>query len=81
MIKIRTQIYLDADDMTELAKKGERNKCSVSQIIRTAIKEYLQRGGKRTDWKKDPIAKLIGKFSSTVNDASINHDQYLYDKP
>ena len=78
MIKVRTQIYLDSDDMKELSREGKRHRCSLSQVIRVAIKDYLRKKKIKVDWEKEPLTKLVGKFSTDVSDGSINHDKYIY---
>jgi hypothetical protein len=80
MIKIRKQIYIDSEDVPELEKEGKRNTCSVSEIIRMAIKDYLRRKKKSEDWLDDPLTKAFGQFPASSTDISGNHDKYLYDE-
>ena len=77
----RTQIYIDEQDALDLSKEGKKKDCSVSQLIREAIKAYLfQQQRNNRSWEKDPLIKLVGKFTSKEKGLSEDIDKVLYDK-
>ncbi len=78
----RRQIYLEDSQVEKLKIEASRQKnLDVSKIIRIAIDNYLNRKKSKVDWDNDPMVKMIGSCKSDVQDASINHDHYLYGKP
>ncbi len=80
MMKLRrTQIYLDEKDMRQLKKEGKRQGCSVSSVIRDAVRNYLNKKEGCVAWQDDPVTKLIGKFKAGETDLSENIDKELYE--
>ena len=76
----RTQIYIEKDQMARIKFVAEKEQIAISELIRRAIKIFLEEKEKRVNWEKDPLTKAVGKIKLTVTDASVNHDQYLYGK-
>jgi hypothetical protein len=74
----RTQIYIEEEQMQQLRLEAGREHLAISELIRRAIKSLLETKTKSVNWDKDPLTKTIGKVKLTVNDASIDHDYYLY---
>ena len=38
----------------------------------------MEKSVKEVDWDNDPLTKAIGSITLDVDDASVNHDYYLY---
>lgn len=74
----RAQIYIEEIQMRQLKLEAQREHLAVSELIRKAIEQFLGRTARRTDWDKDPLTQAIGKIKLSVNDASAEHDRYLY---
>ena len=75
---IRKQIYLEEEQDKKLNLEAARRKTPVSSLIRLAIDLYLERKSKNADWDNDPLTRGIGSVSLNVDDASLNHDKYIY---
>ena len=73
----RTQLYFPEDLFQEIKEEAEKQKTSIAEIVRLAVKDFIERK-KIIDWDKDPIWDLIGKVESKERDLSIKHDSYLY---
>jgi len=74
----RTQIYIEEDQMRQLKLEAERERTAISELIRRAIRRLLETKARSFDWESDPLTRSIGKVKLTVNDASGQHDRYLY---
>ena len=74
----RTQIYIEEDQMHQLKLEAERERLAISELIRRAIQQLLETKTRSVNWNSDPLTKAIGKIKLSVNDASVNHDHYLY---
>ena len=74
----RKQIYLDDEQFCRLKTEADNKKKTVSEVIREAIHEYMEKSVKEVDWDNDPLTKAIGSITLDVDDASVNHDYYLY---
>jgi len=74
----RTQIYIEEDQMHQLKLEAERERLAVSELIRRAIQYRLDSKTKGVNWERDPLTKTIGKVKLAVNNASVDHDHYLY---
>jgi len=51
---------------------------SLSELIRRAIQRLLDSKTRGVNWDSDPLTKTIGKVKLAVNNASGEHDHYLY---
>jgi len=74
----RSQIYIDKDQMNLLKLEATKEHVTVSKLIRTAITRYLKSKEKNIKWDSDPLVKAVGKINLTIDDASKQHDYYLY---
>ena len=79
----RTQIYLPKKQLELLRGEAARRRITVSEIIRTTIKERFENKAKITE--KSPretlvaFAKRIGKMGERApRDLASNMDEYLY---
>jgi metal-responsive CopG/Arc/MetJ family transcriptional regulator len=75
----RTQMYLTEEMLRELKSRAEEEKCSVSDIVRNAVKDFLQNKRKK-DWDRDPLWEIVGAAATEDGDLSTRHDRYLYGK-
>jgi hypothetical protein len=77
----RKQIYLDEESEHALKGLALATKVSESEHIRRAVKQYVQRHGKKAG-EGDPLQKIIGLCDNLdgPTDASSHHDRYLYGK-
>ena len=82
---VRTQVYLPRAIYDKLQQRAQKQKLTLALQIRAALEDYLDRAESEDDdgilRADDPIFKMIGMFKSDVNDASVNHDYYLYGAP
>ena len=76
----RTQIYIEEDQMHQLKIEAEKARLAISELIRRAIQRLLETKTKSVDWDSDPLTKTIGRIKLAVDDASMDHDHYLYGK-
>lgn len=74
----RTQIYIEEDQMRQLKLEAGRERLAVSELIRQAIQRLLETKTRSVDWNNDPLTRTIGRIKLAVNNASVNHDHYLY---
>ncbi|MCG2711701.1 MAG: ribbon-helix-helix domain-containing protein [Candidatus Omnitrophica bacterium] len=74
----RTQIYIEEEQIRQLKLEAEKERLPVSVLIRRAIQRLLETKTRSVNWDSDPLTKAVGKVKLTVNDASVNHDDYLY---
>jgi hypothetical protein len=75
----RTLIYINDTDYHLLKKKAQTAGESFSQLVRDAIRFYLDKVVKRPSWEADSIWKLSGIGKADVsNTDSIDHDEILY---
>ncbi|MEW6609752.1 MAG: CopG family transcriptional regulator [bacterium] len=77
---VRTQIYLDEKTVEELKRITVLRKVKTAHIIRESIKEYLEKIAEERRKEKNPLYKLIGLCEEGKPDASLKHDEYLYQK-
>jgi metal-responsive CopG/Arc/MetJ family transcriptional regulator len=75
----RTQMYFPEDLLTELKRKADREKTTVSHIVRSAVSEIVKKQ-KAKDWETDSVWSMVGSSRSRDKDLSVNHDAYLYGK-
>ncbi len=75
---VRTQIYLEDEQILKLNLASEKLNVKKSELIRLAIDEYFSKKDKDVKWEDDPLDKSIGSIELNVEDASVNHDKYLY---
>ena len=81
---VRMQVYLPREIYNRLTQRADKHAITLAHQIRAAIEEYLERIEAEMDsvlLADDPIFQMIGRHSSTVTDASVNHDYYLYGMP
>lgn len=74
----RTQIYIEEDQMHQLKVEAAREHLAISELIRRAIQYLLETKSRTVNWESDPLTKTIGKIKLAINNASVNHDHYLY---
>jgi hypothetical protein len=73
----RTQMYFPEDVLNELKTRAEREKTSISYIVRKAVLELVRKDEKR-NWENDPLWDMVGASKSREGDLAANHDNYLY---
>lgn len=73
----RTQMYFPEDMLRELRGIAKREKSSISDIVRNAVREFLGKE-KPKNWQDDPLWNMIGVGASKDGDLSVHHDKYLY---
>jgi hypothetical protein len=82
---VRTQVYLSRAIYDKLQARAQKQELTLALQIRAALEDYLDRVESEEDdgilHADDPIFKMIGMFTSDADDASINHDHYLYGAP
>ena len=76
----RTQIYIDEEQIHQLRLEAKKEDIAISELIRRAIRHLLETKARSVNWDRDPLTKAVGKIRLTVNDASVDHDHYLYGK-
>jgi hypothetical protein len=79
----RKQIYLDAGQEEALKQLAERERTSVSALIRSAVDEYLEEHLTPEVAPEDhPIWSIIGIAGGPdmPTDGAENHDRALYDR-
>ena len=74
----RTQIYIEKDQIQMLKLEAQKRDLAMAELIRRAIKNFLQVQASHINWNRDPLTHAIGKIRLGVSDASVNHDHYLY---
>ena len=75
----RTQVYIEEVQMHLLKIEAEKERLTASELIRRAIDRFLKTKGRDINWDNDPLTKAMGKIHLGVSNASVKHDQYLYD--
>ena len=75
----RTQMYFPEDLLNELRRKADKEKTTLSHLVRSAVLELIKKD-KLQSWENDPLWSMIGSSQSGDEDLSANHDTYLYGK-
>lgn len=75
----RTQMYFPEDLLDELRRKADKEKTTLSHLVRNAVLELLKKD-KLQDWENDPLWSMVSSNQSKDTDLSVNHDKYLYGK-
>lgn len=75
----RTQMYFPENLLNELRRKADREKTTLSHIVRSAVVDLINRDKER-NWEDDPLWSMVGSSRSRDKDLSVNHDAYLYGK-
>jgi metal-responsive CopG/Arc/MetJ family transcriptional regulator len=70
-------MYFPEDLLNEVKRKAEKEKTTVSEIVRGAVRELIGNAQKK-DWESDPLWGMVGASESGENNLSIHHDKYLY---
>jgi hypothetical protein len=82
---VRTQVYLPRTIYEKLQARAEQQELTLALQIRAALEDYLDQAeaeaGKGLLRPDDPIFQMIGMYASDMDDASVNHDHYLYGAP
>lgn len=73
----RTQMYFPEDLLTELKKKADRDRTTLSHIVRDAVADFMKKE-KMKNWGNDTLWGMVGSSESKDKDLSVNHDKYLY---
>ena len=76
----RSQVYIPETQIRLLKQEAQKEKRSVSDLIREAINLFLVERAKEVDWDNDPITRMIGKARLNITDASTRVDEILYGK-
>jgi hypothetical protein len=75
----RTQMYFPEDLLNELRRKADKEKTTLSHLVRSAVLELIKKD-KLHNWENDPLWGMIGSSQSGDENLSANHDTYLYGK-
>ena len=75
----RTQMYFPEDLLNELRRKADKEKTTLSHLVRNAVLELIKKD-KLQNWANDPLWSMIGSSQSKDKELSVNHDTYLYRK-
>ncbi|MBI2886713.1 MAG: ribbon-helix-helix protein, CopG family [Chloroflexi bacterium] len=77
----RKQIYLDEEIERQLKAHAARTHLPEAEHIRRALQRYLAEQSDQLGEEEDPLLQLIGLVPKGQGreDASINHDYYLYE--
>jgi hypothetical protein len=70
---IRTQLYLEPEQLTSLRQMAKEQDRPVAELVREALDLYLGR------LKMDPWDLLVGIGASGRDDGALNHDE-VYDQ-
>jgi ribosome recycling factor len=73
----RTQMYFPEGMLNELRKKAEKEKTSISDIVRNAVAQFLSKD-KSVDWGNDSLWSVASSMESGDAKLSERHDDYLY---
>lgn len=75
---IRTQIQLEENQYLMLKQLAAHQRVSVAELIRRAVKEWLETSAVTTEQERRRRATaLIGQFHSGLSDVAERHDDYL----
>jgi len=74
----RAQVYIETEQIRQLKQEAVRERVPVAVLIRKAINAFLEAKEKSVSWNRDPLTMTVGKLKLDVDDASLNHDHYLY---
>lgn len=72
---VRTQIQLTAEQIEALRRLGAQRHQSMAELIRESVDQMLKQYDRAA--RAQRFLKVAGKFSSGLNDVSVNHDKYL----
>jgi hypothetical protein len=78
-----TNVRVEVSTLKELKLRAVEEGKRVAELIREAIREYLQKSREKVAarWrKKDPIFSIIGMCKTGNKDGSERHDEFLYGK-
>jgi hypothetical protein len=75
----RTQMYFPEDLLNELKRKADKEKTTLSHIVRSAALELIRKD-KEKNWESDSLWNMVGASRSGQRDLSAKHDDYLYEK-
>jgi hypothetical protein len=76
MSKVRTQIYLTEEQHQMLSDLSDRKKTPVSEMIRHAIDEYLNKIS--SEKPLNPLNRIIAIGESGRSWGSVRHDEEIY---
>ncbi|WP_376792713.1 ribbon-helix-helix domain-containing protein [Thermoflexus sp.] len=75
---IRTQIRLEEAQYRALKKLAARQQVSVAELIRQAVREWLEKSGAVSEEERRQRAIAVaGRFRSGLRDLAEKHDKYL----
>ncbi|PIS28638.1 hypothetical protein COT42_07440 [Candidatus Saganbacteria bacterium CG08_land_8_20_14_0_20_45_16] len=78
-----TNIRVESNTLKELKFKAVEEGRRVAELIREAIREYLQKSRDKVSAKskkKDPLFSIIGLCQTGLRDGAEHHDRFLYGK-
>jgi hypothetical protein len=76
-MKARTMIYLEPEQLRALRARANELDISVAELVRRAVAEKLDDGGRARPASADVYAALVGIGESGLEDVSELHDEYL----
>ena len=72
----RTMVYLESEQIDELRRISARERTSVTELIRRAVRDFL--GAKPAGpVSPDVYRRIVGLGDSGRSDVAENHDKYL----
>lgn len=75
---IRVQVRFTEAQMKALRRLSERQRCSVAQLVRESVDQYLAgNDGLSMEEKWELSMRAVGAFRSDRSDVAENHDAYL----
>ena len=81
---VRTQVYLPRDIYKQLKQRADTEGITMAHQIREALTQYVVETKEEDENSKyvispdDPIWDMIGMCKGGPEDASVNHDKYIY---
>jgi hypothetical protein len=72
---VKTRIQLTIEQIEALRRLGAQRDQSTAVPIRESVGQILKQSDRTA--RAQRFLKVAGKFSSGLNDVSVNHDKYL----
>jgi Ribbon-helix-helix protein, copG family len=74
---VRIQIYLTEDQRRALREAAERQRLSMSELIRRILDRHLLGSSRGVGYPTDAIVSFVGVGTSGYTDTSERHDEAL----